>query len=91
MEGTRLNTFYQIRLRKLFSDKEQQMAKATLTPGEAVKKQLDLYNLSTSEFARGIKISPSAARSLILNKIRISVLTAQRLKLLVLRGLMFCL
>jgi addiction module HigA family antidote len=55
------------------------MAKATLSPGAALKKQLDLYNLPVSKFAEGIKISPSAARSLVNNKIRISVPFAQRL------------
>ncbi|GHV74826.1 transcriptional regulator [Spirochaetia bacterium] len=56
------------------------MAKAkALTPGAALKKQLDLYNLSISQFAEGIKISPSAARGIVTGKIRISVQTAQRL------------
>ncbi|GHV25435.1 hypothetical protein AGMMS4952_03150 [Spirochaetia bacterium] len=50
-----------------------------LTPGAAVKKQLDLYNLTISALARGIKISPSAASGIIAGKIRISVQTAQRL------------
>jgi addiction module HigA family antidote len=55
------------------------MAKATLSPGAAIKTQLDQYNLSVSKLAEGIKISPSAARSLLNNKIRISVSFAQRL------------
>jgi addiction module HigA family antidote len=59
------------------------MAKAKasplLTPGAALKKQLGLYNFSISQFAEGIKISPSAARGIVTGKIRISVQTAQRL------------
>jgi addiction module HigA family antidote len=49
------------------------------TTGAAVKKQLDLYNLSISQFAESIKISPSAARGIVTGKIRISVQTVQRL------------
>jgi addiction module HigA family antidote len=55
------------------------MAKAFKTPGEAVKAQADAYNLSITQLAEGIKISPSAARLLINNKLRISVSFAQRL------------
>jgi addiction module HigA family antidote len=55
------------------------MAKAVQTPGEAVKAQVAAYNLSISQLAEGIKISPSAARLLINNKLRISVAFAQRL------------
>jgi addiction module HigA family antidote len=60
------------------------MAKAkanpvALPPGVAVKKQFDLYNLSVSKFAEGIKISPSAVRGIVTGKIRIIVQTAQRL------------
>jgi addiction module HigA family antidote len=56
-------------------------AKSTsiVTPGIALKKQLDLYNLSIFQLAEGIKISPSAARGIVTGKIRISVQTAQRL------------
>jgi addiction module HigA family antidote len=50
-----------------------------MTPGAAVKKQLDLYNLSVSQFTEGIKISPSAARGIVAGKIRIGVQTARRL------------
>jgi addiction module HigA family antidote len=55
------------------------MAKAVKTPGEAVKAQAAAYNLSITQLAEGIKISPSAARLLINNKLRISVSFAQRL------------
>jgi addiction module HigA family antidote len=55
------------------------MAKAFKTPGEAVKAQAAAYNLSITQLAEGIKISPSAARLLINNKLRISVSFAQRL------------
>jgi addiction module HigA family antidote len=55
------------------------MAKAFKTPGEAVKAQAVAYNLSITQLAEGIKISPSAARLLINNKLRISVSFAQRL------------
>jgi addiction module HigA family antidote len=54
------------------------MAKV-LTPGEAVKAQATSYNLSISQLAEGIKISPSAARLLVNNKLRISPAFAQRL------------
>jgi addiction module HigA family antidote len=55
------------------------MAKAVLSPGEAVKAQAAAYNLSITQLAEGIKISPSAARLLINGKLRISVSFAQRL------------
>jgi addiction module HigA family antidote len=55
------------------------MAKAVKTPGEVVKAQAVAYNLSITQLAEGIKISPSAARLLINNKLRISVSFAQRL------------
>jgi addiction module HigA family antidote len=55
------------------------MAKAVQTPGEAVKAQAAAYNFSITQLAEGIKISPSAARLLINNKLRISVSFAQRL------------
>jgi addiction module HigA family antidote len=56
------------------------MAKAVVkTPGEVVKAQAAAYNLSITQLAEGIKISPSAARLLINNKLRISVSFAQRL------------
>jgi addiction module HigA family antidote len=55
------------------------MAKAFKTPGEAVKAQAAAFNLSITQLAEGIKISPSAARLLINNKLRISVSFAQRL------------
>jgi addiction module HigA family antidote len=55
------------------------MAKAVKTPGEVVKAQATAYNLSITQLAEGIKISPSAARLLINNKLRISVSFAQRL------------
>jgi addiction module HigA family antidote len=55
------------------------MAKAVKTPGEVVKAQAAAYNLSITQLAEGIKISPSAARLLINNKLRISVSFAQRL------------
>jgi addiction module HigA family antidote len=55
------------------------MAKALRTPGEVVKAQAAVYNLSITQLAEGIKISPSAARLLINNKLRISVSFAQRL------------
>jgi addiction module HigA family antidote len=55
------------------------MAKAVRTPGEVIKAQAAVYNLSITELARGIHISPSAARLLINNKLRISVSFAQRL------------
>jgi addiction module HigA family antidote len=55
------------------------MAKALKTPGEVVKAQAAVYNLSITQLAEGIKISPSAARLLINNKLRISVSFAQRL------------
>ncbi|GHU62151.1 hypothetical protein FACS189445_4890 [Spirochaetia bacterium] len=55
------------------------MAKAVLSPGEAVKAQAAAYNLSITQVAEGIKISPSAARLLINSKLRISVSFAQRL------------
>jgi addiction module HigA family antidote len=55
------------------------MAKAVKTPGEAVQAQAAAYNLSITQLAEGIKISPSAARLLINNKLRISVPFAQRL------------
>jgi addiction module HigA family antidote len=55
------------------------MAKALRTPGEVVKAQAAAYNLSITQLAEGIKISPSAARLLINNKLRISVSFAQRL------------
>ncbi|MDR1249260.1 MAG: HigA family addiction module antidote protein [Treponema sp.] len=55
------------------------MAKAAKTPGEAVQAQAAAYNLSITQLAEGIKISPSAARLLINNKLRISVSFAQRL------------
>ena len=55
------------------------MAKAVLTPGEAVKAQVTAYNLSISQLAEGIKVSPSAARLLVNNKLRISASFAQRL------------
>jgi addiction module HigA family antidote len=55
------------------------MAKAVRTPGEVIKAQAAVYNLSITQLAEGIKISPSAARLLINNKLRISVSFAQRL------------
>jgi addiction module HigA family antidote len=55
------------------------MAKAVKTPGEVVKAQAAAYNLSITQLAEGIKISPSAARLLINNRLRISVPFAQRL------------
>jgi addiction module HigA family antidote len=56
------------------------MAKAVVkTPGDVVKAQAAAYNLSITQLAEGIKISPSAARLLINNKLRISVSFAQRL------------
>jgi addiction module HigA family antidote len=55
------------------------MAKTIRTPGEVVKAQAAVYNLSITQLAEGIKISPSAARLLINNKLRISVSFAQRL------------
>jgi addiction module HigA family antidote len=55
------------------------MAKAVQTPGEVVKTLAAAYNLSITQLAEGIKISPSAARLLINNKLRISVPFAQRL------------
>jgi addiction module HigA family antidote len=55
------------------------MAKAVKTPGEVIKTQAAAYNLSITQLAEGIKISPSAARLLINNKLRISVPFAQRL------------
>jgi addiction module HigA family antidote len=55
------------------------MAKTAKTPGEAVQAQAAAYNLSITQLAEGIKISPSAARLLINNKLRISVSFAQRL------------
>ncbi|GHV77205.1 hypothetical protein AGMMS49942_20260 [Spirochaetia bacterium] len=55
------------------------MAKAVLTPGAAVKAQQDSYNLSITQLAEGIKLSPSAARLLINNKLPISAKIAQRL------------
>jgi addiction module HigA family antidote len=55
------------------------MAKAVKTPGEVIKAQAAVYNLSITQLAEGIKISPSAARLLINNKLRISVSFAQRL------------
>jgi addiction module HigA family antidote len=55
------------------------MAKAVKTPGEVVKAQAAAYNLSITQLAEGIKISPSAARLLINNELRISVSFAQRL------------
>jgi addiction module HigA family antidote len=55
------------------------MAKAVKTPGEVVKAQAAVYNLSITQLAEGIKVSPSAARLLINNKLRISVSFAQRL------------
>ncbi|GHV78359.1 hypothetical protein AGMMS49944_01500 [Spirochaetia bacterium] len=55
------------------------MAKAVLSPGAAVKAQAAAYNLSITQLAEGIKISPSAARLLINDKLRISVAFAQRL------------
>jgi addiction module HigA family antidote len=53
--------------------------KTTLIPEAALKKQLDRYNLTISDLARGIKISPSAAGSLLNGKLKISLQTAQRL------------
>jgi addiction module HigA family antidote len=55
------------------------MAKAVRTPGDVIKAQAAVYNLSITQLAEGIKISPSAARLLINNKLRISVSFAQRL------------
>jgi addiction module HigA family antidote len=55
------------------------MAKAFKTPGDAVKAQAAAYNLSITQLAEGIKVSPSAARLLINNKLRISISFAQRL------------
>ncbi|GHV24947.1 hypothetical protein AGMMS4952_01540 [Spirochaetia bacterium] len=55
------------------------MAKAVLSPGAAVKAQAEAFNLSITQLAEGIKISPSAARLLINDKLRISVSFAQRL------------
>jgi addiction module HigA family antidote len=55
------------------------MAKAVKTPGEVIKAQAAAYNLSITQLAEGIKISPSAARLLINNKLRISISFAQRL------------
>jgi addiction module HigA family antidote len=55
------------------------MAKAAKTPGEVVEAQRNAYNLSITQLAEGIKISPSAARLLTNNKLRISVSFAQRL------------
>jgi addiction module HigA family antidote len=55
------------------------MAKAVKTPGEVVKAQAAAYNLSITQLAEGIKISPSAARLLINNELRISDSFAQRL------------
>jgi addiction module HigA family antidote len=55
------------------------MAKAVLSPGAAVKAQAAAFNLSITQLAEGIKISPSAARLLINDKLRISVAFAQRL------------
>jgi addiction module HigA family antidote len=58
---------------------EYPMAKAVRTPGDVIKAQAAIYNLSITQLAEGIKISPSAARLLINNKLRISVSFAQRL------------
>jgi addiction module HigA family antidote len=55
------------------------MAKTFKTPGDVVKTQAAAYNLSITQLAEGIKISPSAARLLINNKLRISISFAQRL------------
>jgi addiction module HigA family antidote len=55
------------------------MAKATLTPGAAVKKQLDQYNLNIAQLAEGLKISHSAASVLLKDQVRITVPMAQRL------------
>jgi addiction module HigA family antidote len=55
------------------------MAKTIKTPGDVVKTQAAAYNLSITQLAEGIKISPSAARLLINNKLRISISFAQRL------------
>jgi addiction module HigA family antidote len=55
------------------------MAKTFKTPGDVVKAQAAAYNLSITQLAEGIKISPSAARLLINNKLRISISFAQRL------------
>jgi addiction module HigA family antidote len=55
------------------------MAKATLSPGAAVKKQADQYNLTVSQLAEGIKVSQSAARLLLNNKLKISAALAQRI------------
>jgi addiction module HigA family antidote len=55
------------------------MAKAVKTPGEVVNAQAAVYNLSITQLAEGIKMSPSAARLLIHNKLKISVPIAQRL------------
>jgi addiction module HigA family antidote len=55
------------------------MAKAVLSPGAAVKAQATAYNLSITQLAEGIKLSPSAARLLINNKLPISAKIALRL------------
>jgi addiction module HigA family antidote len=55
------------------------MAKTFKTPGDVVKAQAAACNLSISQLAEGIKISASAARLLINNKLRISISFAQRL------------
>jgi addiction module HigA family antidote len=70
--------YYSISIKQSYKESIQ-MAKAVKTPGEVVKAQAAAYNLSITQLAEGIKISPSAARLLINNKLRISVSFAQRL------------
>jgi addiction module HigA family antidote len=55
------------------------MAKVAQTPGAVVKALTAQYNLSISQLAEGIKISPSAARLLVNNKLKISIPFAERL------------
>jgi addiction module HigA family antidote len=55
------------------------MAKVAQNPGAVVKALTAQYNLSISQLAEGIKISPSAARLLVNNKLKISIPFAERL------------